>query len=126
MRTIALFILFLFAGILAQAQKSDWDQRLESAYTVKELTEMKKSDPSKLAFLNAVATKGWVIMDLPSEKGSATEIRGSITVPDQKNVNLFALNLFPEKTNWQYYRISGTDKMLVVYSEDHIRSQMNK
>ncbi|MBX7094227.1 MAG: hypothetical protein K1X56_05860 [Flavobacteriales bacterium] len=118
---MSLFLaVFLTAGL--SAQSSDWDVRLLSKYSKEELTEMKSNTPEKLAYLNKVAKSGWVIMDLPAEKSNAHEIRGSVAISDLKNVNLFALGLSPEKKNYQYYRINGTNKMLVVLSEEIILS----
>lgn len=114
-----LFTMFLMADSSAQ---TSWDQRLLSRYAESELAEMKKSDPAKLEYLNKVVRSGWQIMDLPSQKADAHEIRGTVEIKDMKNVDLFALGLFPETKNYQYYRIAGTSKMLVVLSEEMIRS----
>jgi hypothetical protein len=36
------------------------------------------------------------------------------------------LNLIPEAKNYQYYKIEGTGKMLVILSEEMIRANFEK
>ncbi len=121
---IGVFVFLSTAGAMAQEQKID--KRLEQKYSVAELKKIQKENPQQLQYLNFVVDKGFTVMPYPKSKGTPKEILGEVTVKDLKNINIYELGLDVLKDNWQYYKIKGTDELLVIYSEDYIKEYLLK
>jgi hypothetical protein len=92
----------------------DFDKRLEKLYSVEELTAMQKENPSKIITLNYAIDNAVYTSDLPLEKKS--EFTKSINYDFKKKPNFIELGLKIENQS-QYFRINGTNKILVIKSE---------
>ncbi len=119
---IGVIVLLSASGAVAQEQKID--KRLEKKYSVEELKKIQKENPQQLEYLNFVVEKGFTIMPYPKSKGTPKEISGEVEIKDLKNINIYDLGLDVLKDNWQYYKIKGTDDLLVIYSEDYIKEYL--
>jgi len=110
MKTVLILgLTFLFMGSVF-SQKID--DRLLERYTLEELNELKKNDNEKFIFLNYALNNATYIGDIPLEKNLQLEV---IEMPSE-NATFISLGYEIENNN-QFYRIQGTDKMLIVRSE---------
>lgn len=108
------FILLLSMLISSVSFSQDFDKRLEKLYSVEELTAMQKENPSKIITLNYAIDNAVYTSDLPLEKKS--EFTKSINYDFKKKPNFIELGLKIENQS-QYFRINGTNKILVIKSE---------
>ncbi|MCT4580932.1 MAG: hypothetical protein N4A35_05900 [Flavobacteriales bacterium] len=116
-----------FAGVgLLYGQDVEPDSRLTVKYTKSELQELKSNDQEQLEFLNFCIDNAYTIMPFPEEKAAASEIRGSVTLGNMNEINFFSLGYELEEENWQYYRINGSQKMLVIFSKEEVLRRMKK
>ncbi len=105
------------------SQNGTIDARLKSNFTDKELAEMQVKNPANLEYLNFYVANAYEITPLPSGKGNAHEIKGTIKIADLNAVNIYELKLFPLQKDYQYYKIEGTDKLLVIISEEQLKAK---
>lgn len=126
MRKIFCVFTFVLASYIAIAQTTNFDKRLLSKFSEKELLDIQNKSPETLAYWNYYTSNAFQLMDLPAEKKLAHEIKGTVKVADMNSVNVFDLNLIPAPKDYQYYKIEGTDKMLVILSEEQIKARYSK
>lgn len=119
------FIIVLFSSNLF-AQAHEYDKRLLVKYTKNELAELEQNNPEKFKYINYCLDKAWYLAPLPKEKMKNNDGRiGEIEIKDIKNINFYALNLEIVKDDYQFFAIKGTEQMLVIKSEDHIKKEIN-
>lgn len=120
----SLFLIgFVLFACYASAQSNSFDQRLLSKYTKNELNEMQISNPIAFAYWNFYASNAFQVMDLPDEKSGTHEIKGIVKIQDINSINIFDLHYIPSIKDYQYYRIEGTRKLLVILSEEQIKEK---
>lgn len=123
-RVFFVFILMIFS-ISIFAQTSDFDKRLLAKYSEKELMEIKNTNSEEFKYLNYCLDKAWYLAPLPKEKTKKNDGRvGQITIKDINNINFYELNIEIIKDDYQFFAIQGSDQMLVVKSEDHIKKEL--
>lgn len=88
------------------------DNRLLSKFSKKEL---KALDAETLSYWTFYLENSFEIADVPLEKGEdAVPQTISLTSLDKKDINVFKLGLKSHEFARDYYRIEGTDKMIIV------------
>lgn len=117
------FVLFIFS---VNAQSGSFDQRLLSKFSKEELNEMQVKNPIAYAYWNFYAANAYQIIDMPDEKANAHEIKGVVKIKDPVTVNIFDLNYIPLTNDYQYYRIEGGKKLLVILSEEQVKANFVK
>jgi hypothetical protein len=100
-----LFIIFIFVGIKGLSQK--YNPQLLKSYTKKELNNL---DKSTLDILDYGIQHAIYYADLPSDKNIQLKV-----IDETQTINFTDLGLQITNEN-QYFRISGSNKMLVVKS----------
>ena len=109
MKILLAFALVLITSSATYAQEID--NRLLERYSIEELTELSKTDNDKLVMLNYALDNAIVYAEYSKEKNLELS---SIDMPAE---NATFISLGYEITNQnQFYRINGSDKMLVVKS----------
>ena len=108
------------------SQTNNYDTRLLSKFSDKELSEMKVNAPATLNYWNFYVANAYQIMDLAAEKALSHEIKGTLKIVDLNNINVFELNKLPLAKDYQYYKIENTNKLLVIISEEQIKAKFNK
>jgi hypothetical protein len=121
-----LFLLFFISTVSYAAQNEPTDKRLLSKYSKEELKKMEKETPEDFNYLNYYIANCYMIMDLPAEKSNAHEIKGTIQLKTMDMVNIYDLNLTPKDKDYQYFKIEGTTKMLVILSNEQIKASYQK
>lgn len=119
-------IFLLSITYTANSQTNNYDMRLLSKFSDKELSEMKVNEPATLSYWNFYVANAYQIMDLAAEKALAHEIKGTLKIVDLNNINVFELNKLPLAKDYQYYKIENTNKLLVIISEEQIKAKFNK
>lgn len=122
-----LFILLFFISSVSYAgQNETADKRLYSKYSKEELKKIEKETPDEFNYLNFYVANCYLIMELPAEKSNAHEIKGTIQLKSVDLVNIYELNLTTKEKDYQYYKIEGTTKMLVILSNEQIKASYKK
>lgn len=121
-----LFILFVLSSTLSFGQTTaKTDSRLLSKYSKEELKKIEKNTPDEFNYLNYYVANCYKVMELPTEKGNAHEIKGTLSLKSMENVNIYELKLETKDKDYQYYKIEGTTKMLVILSNEQIKASYN-
>lgn len=115
-----LIITFSFFA-LGSAFSQEIDQRLIKKFTTEELTTMKANEPGKYAMYVYALDHACYISDLP--KGKEAKLTGSMNVDMTNPLNFVEMGLDIKSEN-QYFRINGTEKMLVVKSEYVLNNEL--
>ncbi len=117
-----LSLLTFFAALLSFASYSQqYDSRLLDVYSESELAEISNEHPDRIKVLNYAIDHAVQVMDLP--KGKDATFDGSLNA-DLKNPKWTDLKIKLKETN-QYYRITGTDKVIMVKSFYVLGLEMN-
>lgn len=103
-------LLFFFT---ANSSAQEIDSRLLVKYSKAEVEKMIKKDPAHYQFLINALNRGIFITEIPSEKEAGIKFDGTLNI-DPNATHTF-LTLGKEILDiGQYYRIKGTNKMLVI------------
>jgi hypothetical protein len=107
-------LLALIMGCLINfADAQTYDKRLEPYYSKEEIQQMIRDDIKQYIFLVNALNKGIFIADIPEEKASSIVYDGEIEIDPDAEHTFLSLGLsFTE--SYQYYKIAGSNKMLVV------------
>lgn len=109
--------MFLLVSITSFCQ--EFNDKLAKVYTQTELSSM---DADHLNLLEYALINGLSISDMPTEKSA--KLNGEITLP-QGEYTFADLGLKIENSN-QYFRISGTNKVLTVKSFFVLSNELKK
>lgn len=123
-------MLGLMCSTAALAQKStNVDEKLSAKFSKEEVNEMKKSDVSTYNFHVKVISNGWYLTDFPKQKAQQSKGRYTDITLSQAELNDF--NIYKHdiellENDYQYFRVNGGEKMLVIRSVDHVNQLINK
>ena len=82
---------------------------------------MQKENPKEYKYLNDCLDNAWSIVALPKEKMKNNNGRiGLIKIKNINKINFLNLDIDIIDNDYQYFKIEGTEKMLVIKSKDHI------
>ncbi len=114
----------------AVAQKSnDVDKKLLAKYSQSDLDKMKNFNPEAYNFHVRVLSNGWYITDFPKQKAQQSKGRYTditLTQAEMDDFNIYQHNIELLENDYQYFRVNGGEKMLVIRSIDHINQLINK
>lgn len=124
-------ILFVLSLILVSqnqfAQTLDAENALRSKYTQTELEDLKQNKPTEFEALKYEVNHAWYIAEFPVAKASDVKHRfDDVQLTSMENINYLELGYDLKSSDYQYFRINGGSKMLVLRSRDHTRKMMNK
>lgn len=121
MKKLLTMAVMFFMGYTAFSQSTD--DRLSKVYSSSELTQIQQDSPEKFKMLHYALDNACYVSDIPT--GKEIDLP-TIVLKDIKQVPCFAeLGLRIETQN-QYFRIQGSNKMLVVKSEWVLNYEMEK
>lgn len=123
MKKCLLLLTFVLFACSVNAQSKSFDQRLLSKYTKEELVEMEVKNPLAYAYWNFYVANAYQVMDMPIDKIDTHEIKGVVKIPNMNNINIFDLHYIPLEKDYQYCRIEGSNKLLVIISEEQIKEK---
>lgn len=124
-RTISSFaiIAFLLINLSSFAQSNtDFDERLLTKFSKKEILEMNTSD---LSYWTYYLDNGYKIAPIPKEKPDAFPNEVKLKSLKKEDINILSLGLKPHAVVTQYYRIKGTDKILLLLNEKEVTRNLN-
>jgi hypothetical protein len=110
LKSLLLGFVFFF-GLQVYAQT--YDSRLEPYYTKDEIQTMIREDVATYKFLVKCLNKAIFIADIPAEKANDIKFNGTLEIDPESNHTFLSLGL-KITDEYQYYKIKGTNKMLVV------------
>ena len=117
---IILTVIVVAFSLGALSQKVD--ERLLKSYSTEELTSLKENNGKELEMLNYALDNALYVVDIP--KGKQDQLDGSLDIPGGE-YDFTDLGIRPSSRN-QYYRIIGTDKMLIVKSKWVLMNEIKK
>ena len=119
-KLLVILISVMFSGSMLFGQDTEFDSRLLVKYSVEELNNIEKENPSEIKFLLHCIESAQYITPFPEGKESAVEIIGEVEIRDINSINFFELGVELIQDNYQYYTIKASDMLLVIKSKDHI------
>lgn len=122
-KTLTICCLVLFANLFAIAQRGNYDKRLTSKFSQKQLNEMRTNNIEEYNYWNFYVANAYRIIDAPKGKENVSEIGGTLVIKDVNNINVFDLKLID---GFYYYKIAGSDKLLNVFTENQIKEKYNQ
>ncbi len=123
---LRLLILSLVLALTSNVFAQSHDSRLEAKYSKDEILQMKTQSPEQYNALIFDLDKAWYVTDFPMEKAGKDDRSKNIQLNDLENVNILALNIEILENDYQYFRINGGTKMLVIRSRKHIDMLRNQ
>jgi hypothetical protein len=108
-----LFLAGLFLSISTISFGQTYDSRLEPHYTKEQIQTMIKEDVATYKFLINCLNKAIFIADIPAEKAKDIMFNGEIQIDPNAKHTFLSLGL-QITDEYQYYKVEGTNKMLVV------------
>ncbi len=120
---IALLAILLVSSNTFAQSTNDIDSRLSSKFSKKEL---KNLDQSELDYWTFYLENSFEIVDIPKEKPDAVPATISLKSLDKKDINVFKLGLTPHEFARDYFRIEGTNKMIIVLPQTEIDANFKK
>lgn len=103
-----LFTLFIGTGF---AQQSNIDERLLVKFTQEELNSM---DAEELELYSYCIENAFEIMPFPAEKEGKSQFDGTLKIENIESLNFFDLDISLKENQYQYYKLEGTNNMLVI------------
>ncbi|MCF8459514.1 MAG: hypothetical protein K9G46_02230 [Flavobacteriales bacterium] len=97
--------------------KADIDNRLYDKFSKKEVNALSASE---LDYWTFYIENSFQIVDIPKEKPDAVPAVVSLKSLDKKDINVFKLGFKPHAVARDYFRIEGTDKMVIVLPQSEI------
>jgi hypothetical protein len=109
-----IFVMYLLCFLsINYTFSQEIDKRLLKKYSESELQNLQKNDPKEYQFLLNAINKGVFIAEIPKQKEKDIVFDGTLKI-DPTQIHTF-ISLRKEITDkYQYFRIKGTTKMLVI------------
>ncbi len=118
-----LLLVSLFVSAFAlSSEAQSYDSRLAKLYSAEELNALSSENPEKIFVLNYALDHALNIVDLP--KGKEAKLNGEIAYDLTTTPDLSTTGLKISESN-QYYKITGTNKVLMVKSFFVLSQEMN-
>ena len=114
---ITLIGLITISSIATAQNKGDIDNRLYDKFSKK---EVKSLSTDELNYWTFYLENSIEIVDIPKEKPDAVPAVVSLKSLDKKDINVFKLGFKPHAVARDYFRIEGTDKMVIVLPQSEI------
>lgn len=100
---------------------SEFNPKLFTKFSKKELKTIAKEFPDSILFLNYIAEKGYYFTDVPPKPITYGGVIENFTTDKLDNFNIFEYNVkFLENKN-NYYKLGDTGKLLILVSMKDIK-----
>lgn len=119
MRKLTLILFLTISGIVFCQDANE--QELLKSYSQAELSEIKKTNQNNYDLLSFALENALEVMELPT--GKSAKISGEIKLPTAEDT-FASLGLKISESN-QYFKITGTNKMLLVKSFYTLKTMSN-
>ena len=121
-KTLIILTCALLGAANSYSQSTQSDSRLLVKYSQDELSQMEEATPVELEFLSYCIENACQVVEYPASKaGRDDRSYPEVAVVDIENVNFFELGVELQSTV-QTFKVSGHNKMIVVYTEEQVRS----
>ena len=125
MKTFLIITCLMVTNIFT-AQSDKFDHRLLEKFSQNELEDLKQNSPDRFKTIVYCMDHGYYFVDIPDSKNINERISGEITIKDLNNFNFLLLEIPFLENDYQYFKVKGKDKLLVVKSGTHIYEELNK
>ncbi|HKL39043.1 MAG TPA: hypothetical protein VJ894_00090 [Cryomorphaceae bacterium] len=114
MKTLFTFLV-LGLGVSALGQ-ADFDTRLLAKYSEERINQLLEEQPSVIEYWTYYLDHSFTIVDEQSGKSFLTD--ETIKIKDVENFNVLELDIYMDRKKPKAYRIKGTNKFLILKSND--------
>lgn len=115
-------ILFMGIGVQLFAQV-DFDSRLLSKFDKAQLQQLAENQSPVLDYWTYYLDHGYQVVDVPA--GKSADAYPEIKYKSAKKFNILDLGVSMNRDTKKYYRIEGTNQMLLIYSSDEFSKLFN-
>lgn len=122
---LILFSAFTCFTVFAQETKSKLvvDPRIYEFYPASKVKTLLETEPEMIVFWNAIYKYGYQIVSSNKIKNKNLSEFPEVIIEDMENINVMALNIYPNK-EIQYFRIKGSEKILLLETEQKIKNKI--
>jgi hypothetical protein len=108
-----IFLLAILIVAISTTKAQEMDSRLLVKYKKSEVKKMMKENPSEYQFLVTALDRGMFICEIPAEKGKDVVFDGTLSIDPAQNHTFLSLGK-DIIDRYQYFKIEGTNKMVVI------------
>lgn len=116
-----LFSLIIFSMLLSVGFSQSHDSRLLQKFSESELDVLKTNEPEEYQFLNTALEKAIFIGEIPSQKEKDISFDGELDIDPESEHNFISLGIDIKENHYQYFKITGTNKMVGVLPKSLIK-----
>ncbi len=120
MKKLLLFVGYSLISLAGMSQERSYSKALTDHF---EVSELDAQSDQEIAYLEYTANNAFVITEFPKEKVGNTQRYSTIELNLEKVDDFYDLNIEMKENDFQYFRISGTDKMLIIKSKSIVKRE---
>jgi hypothetical protein len=121
MKVFFTLLLGAFAlGLSAQG----YDARLLAKYSDVQIKKLQQTHPEIIAYWTYYLDHGYEVIEIPIGKGEV--LWQEIKMPSRKSFNILSSGLVSDRLSPKYYRIAGTNKLLMLLSGEEVARRFNQ
>lgn len=120
MKKLLLFVGFSLISLAGMSQERSYSKALTDHF---EVSELDAQSDEEIAYLEYTANNAFVISEFPKEKADNTQRYSTIELDLEKVNDFYDLDIEMKENDFQYFRISGTDKMLIIKSKSIVKRE---
>ncbi len=132
-------LIFSLIGLAQAQEKIQPNDLVKAALSEKEINGILSADPNGIAYYNFLTEKAWFLLDIPEEKKNVLneypflyrfDRKAKIRLADvfeEKDISSFNILLYDYAISKgrNYYRIKGSNLVLVIKSQKEITNGVN-
>ncbi len=117
-------LLLLFCAFAGQAfSQADFDQRLLAKFPEERIKQLQQDQPSVIQYWTYYLDNSYSIVSEADGKAQPTD--EIVKIADLENFNILELDVHMDRKRNLAYKIKGTDKYLVMLSNDAFSKRFN-
>ncbi|MCA1763305.1 MAG: hypothetical protein ABR574_09270 [Cryomorphaceae bacterium] len=110
---------------ISSYSQSEFDQRLTAKFSEEQLQDYRQNHPAVLAYWNFYLENSYEIAsNLPMEKLNGNDLP-TIKLRNPDKFNIFESDLHPDGYSTKYFRIKGSNDVLILFSKSEIAERFN-
>ena len=125
-KLLVVLISVIFSGSMLFGQNTEFDSRLLVKYSVEELNNIEKENPSEIRFLTYCLDNAFYIGEYPTEKDGKIKLDGEKQILNINEINLYELKIEILEGRNQLFSVNGKSKLLIIYDSSFLEDKFNK
>lgn len=122
-----LFTFILFLGISVSAfSQADFDKRLLERFSEEQIQALTLEQSPALDYWNYYLDHGYEIVDVPTGKTTTASQFPEIKYKSKEKFNVLDLGVSMDAKTKKYFKIRGSNQLLMLYSRDEFSQLFNE